>query len=167
MKSRALMIPLVATLLAATLTSTPALSGTVYRWVDDEGNVQFSDNPPPGREAQDTGQRTRSNRPEPAKSASAAGRDEEKTKDNKPEDQTSEASPELPPLTPEEKEELARQHKDNCKAAREALQTMDNYARLRVEEDGEMRYLTPEEIKKRRKRMEGIREESCNWSPDA
>ncbi|MDX1590206.1 MAG: DUF4124 domain-containing protein [Oleiphilaceae bacterium] len=165
MKPRPLMILTFTSLMAVAAMTAPAWGGTVYRWVDDEGNVQFGENPPPGSDARDTGHRTRNPDRE---TASPQDNREPQAPRPGPEKTDSQEKPVLKerPLTPEQKEELARQHKANCEAARSALETMDNYARLQIEENGERRYLTPEEIQERRQRLEGIREESCNWSPD-
>lgn len=128
-------------------------AGEVYRWVDEQGNVHYSETPPAGQEAEQTGIRT-------------GPRGDPPPQPQPPE----EAAPESPeqserPATEEraqpDPEATAEMRRHNCEQAREALETLDAYNRVRVEEDGELRYLTPEEMEEQRERFREMEEENC------
>lgn len=55
-----------------------------------------------------------------------------------------------------------KQRAANCKTARTNLSLISSSGRIRVEEDGEQRYLTPEEIAEKREQFEEIAELNCN-----
>ncbi|WP_228735968.1 hypothetical protein [Marinobacter sp. LV10MA510-1] len=49
----------------------------------------------------------------------------------------------------------------NCDAARQNLEIISNNARIRVSEDGEQRFLTPDEISLQKQKYEEIVEQNC------
>ncbi|TVP52248.1 MAG: DUF4124 domain-containing protein [Halomonadaceae bacterium] len=153
-------------LLIGCLFASHALGGSIYRWVDEEGNVQFSETPPSDRQSEQTRYRTGRSAGDSGSSGPALTSPQRSetpgTPAAEPEEETETVAREM---TPEQQQELSRQHQANCEAARVALETIQNNARLRVEENGEMRFLTPEEIEQRREKLEGVQAESCNWSP--
>ena len=54
-----------------------------------------------------------------------------------------------------------KQREANCATARSNLDVIDRNARIRIEENGEQRYLSPEEIAEKRAEFERIAEENC------
>lgn len=156
--------PLILCLLIGFVFATSAWGGTVYRWVDENGNVQFSENPPSDRQSEQTGYRTgrSSSSGDSGPSMSSPQRSDRSTSVAEPAEEAAETPAEL---TQEQIDDLAGQHQANCETARAGLETIANNPRIRVEEDGEMRFLSPDEIEERREQMESVQAESCNWSP--
>ncbi|MCP4064816.1 MAG: DUF4124 domain-containing protein, partial [Gammaproteobacteria bacterium] len=59
-------------------------------------------------------------------------------------------------------EEARRKQRDaNCATARSNLEVIANHARIRIEENGELRYLTPEELAEKRAELERMAEDNC------
>ena len=54
-----------------------------------------------------------------------------------------------------------KQREANCETARSNLNVIDTNARIRIEENGEQHYLSPEEIAEKRAEFERIAEENC------
>lgn len=138
-------------IMAVLMFSTPAWASDVYRWVDEQGNVHYSENPPPGAESEQMNIRTGRQMPE-----------------TRPDDVTE--TPEQPEATDEaedadeprpDADAVAEARRRNCETAREALETLDQHDRVQVEEDGERRFLAPDEVADQRARYEEIKEESC------
>jgi len=147
-------------LLLLSLFASAAWGGSVYRWVDEDGNVQFSSSPPSGQAAEETRYRTGADRSRQA--PAAAGQDQQPAREEQEDGDTEEAPAQGGP----DMDALAEQHAQNCEQARRNLETIETNPRLQVEEDGERRYLTPEEIAEHRAEAEAVKEESCNWSPE-
>ncbi len=137
------------------LASLSVQAGDVYRWVDEQGNVHYSETPPPGQQAEQTGVRTRTTgtgiSPQTVDEAAPERPDDDAESD----EATAEGAPEQDP------EVLAEIRRQNCERAREGMETLDSYNRVRVEEDGEQRFLTPEEMEEQRERLQGIIDENC------
>lgn len=155
MKTNTLLVVAAVTLLAL---ATSATAGTVYRWVDGDGNVQFSETPPPGHDAETTEYRTGSSAPQQPQTADEAPPEDA---DEQPELDATEDAAEQPEV---DAETLARRHERRCEAAREGLQIIEENPRLRIEEDGEYRFLEPDEIDARRQEYQEAADESCGWS---
>ena len=54
-----------------------------------------------------------------------------------------------------------KQREANCATARSNLEVINSNARIRVEENGETRYLSPEEIEQQRQKFQEIADENC------
>jgi hypothetical protein len=54
-----------------------------------------------------------------------------------------------------------KQREANCATARSNLDVINSNARIQVEENGERRYLAPEEIDEQRRRFQEIADENC------
>ncbi len=118
-----------------------ALAGKVFKWIDDEGIPQYTDQAPKDREytivetfgAPKSAEAALKKRAEAAAAAQASkSAAEESGKDF-----------EAQKL---ERERQAKVRAENCKNARANLKTIQENARVRIlGEDGEYRYLTPEE----------------------
>ncbi len=127
----------------------PSLSlAQVYKWVDADGNVHYSDKKPKGQDDY------KSIKINTGKGSSAPS--------TKPEDDTkaSEAALQqkaeaLQSKTP--KEEYAKQ----CTSIEENMRKLEENSRVRVNDNGEMRYLTPEEIAAKKGQYQKMYDDFC------
>ncbi|MCK0164990.1 DUF4124 domain-containing protein [Marinobacter sp. S6332] len=148
MNRKALML----TLLIAVAPSV-AMSASVYKWTDEDGVTHFGDRQPVGSNSETVNVRSgtssaaSNNRPSPQERLGEL--EEQKRKEAEREKESA--------------VEAARrkQREANCETARSNLEVIQNNARIRIEENGEMRYLTPEEIDEQRKKLEEIAAKSC------
>lgn len=134
------------------LTLAPLLaSAAIYKWVDENGNVQFSSEKPTNAEAEKisvSGQPpldSSYSRPAEKKTkADNAGNQKEKANEDnkKPDEKRADAT---------KKNESDKLKKEMCNEARSTLATIENSARVRIEDaNGEVRYLEEDEITKRK-----------------
>lgn len=145
--------------LITTLLPCMAMAAEIYRWTDEAGNTHYSENPPQGVDAHPMNIQTRS--PEPstsgdskAQNLSGTGNGDDGASDQDEGDTDSNNQ--------RDSEAVAKARRENCEAAREALKMLEENARVQVEENGERRYLSPEEKEAERKRYEQIRDENCD-----
>jgi Domain of unknown function (DUF4124) len=141
------------------LTLTPILAqAAIYKWVDEQGNVQYSSEKPKDAEAekvrvttQPPVDRSTYRRPgqDDAKAegdAKADAKDKDKAKDDKtktPAEKRKEAA---------KKSESDKLKKEMCDEARQNLAAIENSARVRIEDDkGEVRYMEEKEVDSRKK----------------
>ncbi|SFN45508.1 DUF4124 domain-containing protein [Marinobacter pelagius] len=130
-----------------------AHSGSVYKWTDENGVTHFGDRQPTGSKAEQVsvrsgkGSTNASNRTSPQEQVQAMEQEAEKR--------------ELTERERAEMEAIRKQREANCATAQSNLRIIDSNARIQVEEDGERRYLSPEEIAEQRMRFEEIAEENC------
>lgn len=137
-------LALTAVALLAAATSATADSG-YYRWTNDAGKVQFTQQPPAGRPYQFI--RTSTGTAEQAAAEAA-------TEANKAEAAT--------PAEPTSMEVVADKDPAKCEQARNNMAVLSGKARIRSKgEDGEYRYLTPEEIEEQRNRAVEAAEVFC------
>lgn len=140
------------------ITPFPATAEDFYRWTDESGNTHYTQNPPPGVDAQPVDIRTRSPKPQPR---TDQGDNSQSDSEDDQEDGQQSAEPKEEKERPD-KEAVAEAKRRNCERAKEALQTLANNARVQVkDDDGQRRYLSPEEKEKQRKRYETMRDENC------
>ncbi len=143
---------LMLTLLIA-LTPGLAMGASVYKWTDENGVTHFGDRQPVGASSETinvrsgTSSSASSNRPSPQQQL-----------DEIQEQQRKEAQKQK-----ESAVEAARrkQREANCATAKANLDIINSNSRIRVEEDGEQRYLTPEEIAEQKQKHEEIVAENC------
>lgn len=138
----------------ASLLPFTAAHGDVYKWVDENGVVHYSDQKPMGQDATTMEVRTK-----PARSASQPSDRLQQQVDTLNRNQEVEAVRQQQ----QAEEEQARQaRQERCERARKNLETMSQRSRLQVEEaDGSVRYLSPEEIVEQKERAEKIIQEEC------
>ncbi len=141
-------------MLALLMCATPGLAagGSVYKWTDENGVTHFGDRQPVGRNAEQVNVRSSS-------STSGSGRQspQERLNAMEQEQQNEQQRREETAV-----EEARRKQRDaNCATARSNLEVINSNARIRTETDGELRYLTPEEIEEQRQQFEKIAEENC------
>ena len=133
-------------------------SAEIYRWTDDSGDTHFGSNPPAGVNAEPVS----TSRTNTIETGSQQGDDSSGDNDA---DQGQAAEGEQDgegEQSPQDQEEREAIRQQNCEAAREALKTLEQNARVQVMEDGERRYLSPEEKAAERERYEKIRDENCD-----
>jgi molecular chaperone DnaK (HSP70) len=143
-------------MLALLMCATPGLAtgASVYKWTDENGVTHFGDRQPTGGKAEQikvrpsTGPGSNSKRQSLQERVNAMEEQEQQDQQRRNETAVQEAQ--------------RKQREANCATARSNLQIIQSNARIRTEgEDGEIRYLTPEEIEERRQQFEQIAEENC------
>lgn len=147
-------IILMLTLLLMAVAPGMAMSASVFKWTDENGVTHFGDRQPMGANSETVHVRsgtlsgTENSRPSPQQ---RLGELQERQKAESENEQKSLA-------------ETARQKQRdaNCENARSNLKIIENNARIRIEEEGEMRYLTPDEIADQRMKLEDIAAENCS-----
>ncbi|MBK8970568.1 MAG: DUF4124 domain-containing protein [Hahellaceae bacterium] len=150
--TRAQHLTLSGALALATL-SLPAWAG-VYKWVDADGVVHYSDQRPEGVSSQEMGIKPI---PRSGSEGASVGLDEQvRTLDEKQELER------LRDQQASENAEAAKREADNCKMAKENLDVLMKQARIRAKgDDGELHFLTPEEILEQRKKAQEVIDRDC------
>ena len=142
-------------LLTVLMAAAPGLatSASVYKWTDENGVTHFGDRQPTGRNAEQVNVRSGT-----IQGAGVQRRSAQEQLDELQEQQAAEQ---------QQREESAveearrKQREANCNTARSNLEVINSNARIRVEENGETRYLSPEEIEQQRQKFQEIADENC------
>jgi len=137
-------------ILTSSMIISPAQAGKVYKWTDENGTIHYGDKRPDGAQTETLKVESRSSAPRPSVEDQL----------NSLEDQEKRES--LVKQEQEKAKEVEEQNQLRCNQAKNNLQTIENNARIRIEENGELRYMTPEEIAKKKEDMIKIVEEACN-----
>lgn len=130
-----------------------AMSASVYKWTDEDGITHFGDRQPVGASSETVNVRsgtssgTAANRPSPQKRLSELQEQQQKKADGEKETAVEAAR--------------RKQRAANCESARSNLKIIESNARIRIEENGEMRYLSPEEIAEQKEKLEETATENC------
>ena len=135
-------------LMAPTLAS----AESVYRWEDENGVVHFGDREPTGRASEKVSVKTgqsRSDNERQSAQEQVQALDESQAERERREKETA------------VEEARRKQREARCETAQANLQAINSNARIRVEEDGEQRYLSPEEIEEKKQQFEDIVSETC------
>lgn len=143
---------LMLTLLMALVPSI-AHSASVYKWTDENGVTHFGDRQPTGSKAEQVS--VRSGKGSTNASSSTSPQEQVQTMEQEAEKR------ELTERERAEMEAIRKQREANCATAQSNLKIIDSNARIQVEENGERRYLSPEEIAEQRMRFKEIAEENC------
>lgn len=139
--------------LAVLLAATPsmAFAASVYKWTDEDGVTHFGDRQPAGQQAESvsvrTGKSSSNTRMSPQEQLERL-----ETREAEESEQRQESAVE---------EARRKQREANCETARTNLTLIQQNNRIRIEEEGELRYLTPEEIDEKKQQFEKIAEENC------
>ena len=138
---------LAAILTLAMLMSMPAMAKDFYRWKDDAGVTHYSEIPP--KDYPSVKVRASNIRVEVDDSGDAATTAETgtKTTDEPAAESTSAADPVKDP--------------ERCAIAQRNVETLKTNSRVRIKEDGEFRYLTPEEMAENLRVAQQIVDEEC------
>jgi hypothetical protein len=145
---QALRLPLWLLLLAVPL----AAGAQVYRWVDEKGQVHYTQTPPPGKDAQAVGP--------PPPPSDAPNQDSL----NKSLDADLKAQPERR-AEAERAAQAQAQLEQQCRQAREQLAYMDEKTARRLgttDEQGNVSRVTEEQFQERRAELQRVISERCN-----
>lgn len=146
--------------LAIILAAAPlATSGaSVYKWTDENGVTHFGDRQPTGQQAEQVNVR----------SGTSSGGQQGQSPQEQLEELEARQADEAEKREESAAEEARRKQREaNCETARSNLRILDRNSRIRVEEDGEQRYLSPEEIDEQRQKFQEIADENCGAEEDA
>jgi hypothetical protein len=137
------------TLLLLAASSTMA---AMYKWVDYEGNIQYSQTPPMDRDME----RIAKPKAPPAPPSPV----EPATGDTEAAGQSPEAESEGP--SEEERRAAERHNAAVCKDARETLRNYETTPRIRVPTDDGFRYLSEEERQEQIRKARALIQKHCN-----
>ena len=148
MNRKLLMLTMVMSLLPAM-----AAGSSVYKWTDENGVTHFGDRQPTGQNSEQVNVRSGTSGSANEKRASPQERVNQMEQQQQEEQQRQQETA--------VQEARRKQREANCATARSNLEIINSNARIRTEENGEVRYLSPEEIEERRKQFQKIAEENC------
>ena len=132
-----------------------AVSGEIYKWTDEDGNVHYEDRPTGAGQIERVNIRSRNTDQAAVQARVDAGR-EARALDNQVD---SEATPEM---TAEEIRQEKEQRAEKCQQYRDRLEAFLRSQRLYREDDsGERQYLSDDEVLAARTRVEGQIKEYC------
>ena len=132
--------------LALCLLTGSALAGSVYKWKDADGNVHYGDQQPQGLSSQRLNIHT-------GESSSSSGEGTTGKDNSKASAATGDAT--------QSAQKMGKAQADNCDAARKNLEIINSFSRITVEENGQKRYLTPDEIAQKKKGYQAIVDRDC------
>lgn len=146
---------LVATILLALLSLT--VGAQVYRWVDKDGKVQYSDQPPPPGAGKSDALRINSASPS-ASSAKAADKAADK---GKPADKGKTTDAEKAKSAADEAR-VAKQVEENCRDARAQVRTLQDGGRISTtNEQGERVFMNEDQMAAEIARLQKLIAENC------
>jgi len=130
-----------------------AISASVYKWTDANGITHFGDRQPVGANSETvnvrSGTSTGSGNNRPTAQQRLGELQEQQQEDAEKKQETAAQTA------------RRKQRKANCETARSNLKVIESNARIRIEENGEMRYLSPDEIAEQRDKLEEVVAENC------
>ncbi|WP_250656799.1 DUF4124 domain-containing protein [Alkalimarinus coralli] len=136
--------------LASSFITLPSYAGKVYKWTDENGVIHYGDKRPEGAKSETLRVESKSSAPRTSVQDQLKSLEEKQQKEN------------LAKQEQEKSKKAKEQNQLRCTQAKENLQTIENNARIRIEENGELRYMTPEEITAKKDEMNKIVEEACS-----
>ncbi|MFT7366745.1 MAG: hypothetical protein ACI9OW_001650 [Marinobacter psychrophilus] len=140
--------------MALLLAMVPAMANAtvVYKWTDADGITHFGDRQPTGTQAEQIS--VRSGQSNLVNSNSSA-----QQQLNELEQRQRAASEESRAVDAAATRQAQR--KTNCDAAQQNLEIISNNSRIRITENGEQRFLTPDEVSQQKQTYEDIVEKNC------
>lgn len=138
-----------ATLLA--LTPAPGVAESVYKWTDENGVTHFGDRQPTGKQSERV--RIKTARPSGEKRQSPQERLSNMEEEERQTQQRADESA--------AKRARSKQREAACETARSNLEIIERNSRIRVEESGEPRFLSSEEINAKKREFQSMAEENC------
>lgn len=134
----------------------PAAAEQLYKWTDEEGNVHFSQTPPPAAERREV--ETLEIRAAPP--SGVGGGNAQETLQGLDERRAKRAEESERQAKTKEEEALRKQ---NCESARQRVQALSGFKRLRHKQaDGEYRYYTEEERNSEIESAQAVADEFCS-----
>jgi hypothetical protein len=124
------------------LASSPAFSAPdkVYKWTDEKGQVHYSERPPLGTQTEVIKPQTGHSEPVNYDTGTDKAKEEKKVASAK----------------------ASLKDPERCEVARQNLEKLKTYVRIRIkDENGEYRYLTPEELTQKTNEATTAIKESC------
>jgi hypothetical protein len=143
LKTMALILAMAPTMLNA---------ASVYKWTDADGVTHFGDRQPTGTQAEQISVKS-------GQSSVANTNSSPQQRLDELEQRQQAASEES--LAAEAAAAQQAQRKTNCDAAQQNLEVISKNARIRVSDNGEQRFLTPDEISQQKEKYEEIVEQNC------
>lgn len=140
--------------LAVCILTIPAFAAaqSVYKWTDENGVIHFGDRKPTGKQSESvsirTGKGSSSNSMSPQQKVQQIEDEEAEVKENETLSAADQAR--------------QKQRAANCETARNNLALIGTGSRIKAQEDGEERYLTPEEIAEKKEQFQEIAEYNCD-----
>lgn len=129
-----------------------ATGASVYKWTDENGVTHFGDRQPTGKQSERVSVRT----------GKSSGSQQRQSPQEQLEALEAREADEAGKREESAAEEARRKQREaNCSTARSNLNILDRNSRIRIEEDGEQRYLSPEEIEEQRQQFQEIADENC------
>lgn len=125
----------------------------IYKWTDENGQIHYSDKKP---KAQKDAKQIKVNTGK-GNTANSGGGSSNEPKPNTPEKEQA-LQQKAENLS---KKQTQQASDEKCNAVRENIAKMTEGARLRINENGQMRFLSPEEIADKRKTYQAFLDESC------
>lgn len=140
--------------LAACIIAAPGIAAaqSVYKWTDENGVTHFGDRQPTGKQSESVSIRTG----QKSGSTGMVSPQEKVEQLDRSEAETAEARK----LTAAE-EAREKQRAANCQTAKSNLALISSGSRIKVQENGEERFLDEQEIAEKRKQFEEIAELNC------
>ena len=140
--------------MALLLVMAPAMANAaaVYKWTDADGVTHFGDRQPTGTQAEQISVRS-------GQSSVVNTTPSAQQQVNELEQRQQAASEES--RAADAAATRQAQRKTNCDAAQQNLEIISNNARIRISEDGEQRFLTPDEVSQQKQTYEDIAEQNC------
>ncbi|MBQ0762061.1 DUF4124 domain-containing protein [Marinobacter psychrophilus] len=140
--------------MALLLAMVPAMANAtvVYKWTDADGVTHFGDRQPTGTQAEQIS--VKSGQSNLVNSNSSA-----QQQLNELEQRQRAASEESRAFDAAATRQAQR--KTNCDAAQQNLEIISNNSRIRITENGEQRFLTPDEVSQQKQTYEDIVEQDC------
>jgi hypothetical protein len=140
--------------MALLLAMAPAMANAaaVYKWTDADGVTHFGDRQPTGTQAEQISVRS-------GQSSVVNTTPSAQQQVNELEQRQQAASEES--RAADAAATRQAQRKTNCDAAQQNLEIISNNARIRISEDGEQRFLTPDEVSQQKQTYEDIAEQNC------
>jgi phosphomevalonate kinase len=159
MPTRFVVRPLLVGLLLALSTSTHA---EIYKWVDADGSVHYSDIKPNNKDAARIKTKTGS----AEASAASSTPDASETSPSDPQSQAK-ALDEQKKTEQDVADRQAEMDKakaeldEKCAAIRDNLKKIEENSRIRIEDNGQVRFLSAEEIIEKKQNFQKMLDESC------
>lgn len=161
-RHRPIYLPVLAALLLTLAPLAPADAGNMYRWVDEHGNVHYSDQRPSGRDSERVGSEPRmSTENQPAnEEATGEAADSEEEERERQQERFEEHQAEQQ----ERREQAIEQRREQCRQLEEQLARLQQGGRFRTPtgEDGQLEYMSEEQVQERIDSTRQMLEQECS-----
>ena len=142
----------------------PLAHAQVYKWVDKDGKVQYSDQPPAPNQTTSVPQRLTSTSSSTAATPAAPGEksDSEKAPDNNKEFEKRRTAAAEKAKKDEDAAKIALQKQESCNEAKGQVKSLESGIRIsRTDANGERTFLDEDQRAKELERMQKIMADAC------